>query len=292
MSNAIIEAVGSRRGRVSIDNPEIELLYKVKQTEDDAFVRLMVESTIPFLYNLTTSLGVQVLQFQDYTHDHLGNGIWDVAARYGKKEQKSSSQPDPANRSTFSFDTTGGTQHITQSLETIARYPTDFDVLTNPGVLRPPPNFQGAIGVNSDAVEGCDVVAPAYAFTETHYVPKAFVTGAYKAKIYLLTGKVNDATFTRADGQSFARGTCQFLGATGSSKGTEDWEITYRFTASPSVTGITIGDIPNVDKEGFHYLWVRYSEGTDANQLVKRPSAVYVERVLEYAAFGDLGIGE
>lgn len=275
-----IEKVGSRRGRVSFDNPEIELLYAVKGSEDEAEIRLKVEQTIPFLYNLVSNLGVQQLVFQEYSHDHRGGGLWDVAAKYGRKEQKK------VGDSSFSFDTTGGTKHVTTSIKTVRSYPEPVPPLA------PPPDFKGAIGVNNDTVQGVDVVSPAYAFSETHYLPNGFVTGAYKTKLHRMTGKVNNATFTRADGQVFAKGECQFLGASGSKRGTEDWEITFKFTGSPNAAGLVFGDIGGVVKEGFEYVWVRFKDAEDQGVLVKQPEYVYVEQVLEYGAFGDLGIGE
>jgi hypothetical protein len=82
-----------------------------------------------------------------------------------------------------------------------------------------------------------------------------------------------------------------FLGASGSKRGEEDWEITFRFAASPNVTDLTVGDIENIDKKGWEYLWVRYTDAEDQNVLVQQPVAVYVEKVYELADFGALGIG-
>lgn len=281
---AAIELVASRRTTVSIDNPSVDLVYKVLRTEDDAAVRVVVEQTIPFLYNLTSSLGVQQLVFQSYEIDHRGNGIWNAVAKYGKKEPQKTGDPENGkHESSFSFDTTGGTRHVKHSIRTVQRYGTSG---------KTPPDFKGLIGVNDDKVEGCDVVAPAFAFSESHRVPSSFVTGAYKNKIYLLTGKVNAAQFTRADGQTFAPGECQFLGASGSKRGTEGWEITYKFTASVNASGLVIGDITGIAKEGFHYLWVRWQEVENAKTLVKQPESIHVEQVVEYGHFGDLKIGE
>ncbi len=82
-----------------------------------------------------------------------------------------------------------------------------------------------------------------------------------------------------------------FLGASGSLRSQEDWEITFRFAASPNVTGLVIGDIAGIDKKGWEYLWVRYADAEDQNVLVKKPIAVYVERVYEEGDFSLLGIG-
>jgi len=140
--------------------------------------------------------------------------------------------------------------------------------------------------VTTDSVEGTDITVPVYAFTETHYIPDALVTAAYKATLFSLTGRTNKSTF-----KGFQPGEVLFLGATGTKRGTDDWEITFRFAASPNVTGITIGDIQNIAKGGWSYLWVRYSDAESEQVLVKQPIAVYVEQVYEEGEFSGLGIG-
>lgn len=262
MAITINEQFDSRESTESIDSPSIDLKYQVTGTEDDVAVRTIVEATIPAFY-----LG---LPFQSFHLKPLGGGVWDVDVRYGKKEQKETGD------SSFSFDTGGGTTHITQSLETVVKYaPTG----------KTAPDFKGAINVTVDAVEGTDITIPVYNFTETHYIPSSLVTGAYKATLFALTGKVNNSTF-----KGFAAGEVLFLGASGSVRGTEDWEITFRFAASPNMTGIVIGDI-NAAKKGWEFLWVRYADAEDADVLVKQPIAVYIEKVYEEADFSGLGIG-
>jgi hypothetical protein len=175
------------------------------------------------------------------------------------------------------FDTGGGTTHITQSLATVNSYAPAGET---------PPDFKGAIGVSTDSVEGTDITIPVFNFTETHYVPVALLTGAYKVVLFYLTGRVNHAPF-----KGFARGEVLFQGASGSQRGQEDWEITFSFAASPNATGLTVGDITDIDKKGWEYLWVRYQDAEDADVLVKQPAAVYVEQVYLYGDFSLLGIG-
>ena len=54
-----------------------------------------------------------------------------------------------------------------------------------------------------------------------------------------------------------------------------------------------MGNIAGIDKEGWHYLWVRFADDEDnaAKTLIKKPIAAYVERVYEYGSFAGLGIG-
>jgi len=83
------------------------------------------------------------------------------------------------------------------------------------------------------------------------------------------------------------------LGASGSQRGDGAWEITFRFAASPNVTGLTIGSITGIAKKGWEYLWVQYqdAEDTGAKCIVKRPAFVHVERVYDAGNYAGLGIG-
>ena len=47
----------------------------------------------------------------------IGPGLWEGKVRYGAKQKD-----PPTGESTFSFDTGGGTQHITQSKETVSSH--------------------------------------------------------------------------------------------------------------------------------------------------------------------------
>src|SRR5690606_20422961 len=243
------------------ENPTTELLYVVQGTDDDLLVKNLVAATAPAFYD--------GLKRDSFTISTVGGGVWECSVRYVK----------PEDESQFTFDTGGGTQHISQSLMTVGRYAA-------PGETAP--NFFGAIGVNQDQVAGTDITVPVYNFTETHSIDNSLVTGEYKAGLFFLTGKVNNAPF-----KGFSRGEVLFLGASGAKRGFEDWEITFRFAASPNVTNLSLGNITVAAKEGWHYLWVRFADDEDnaAHALIKKPIAAYVEQVYEYGDFSRLGIG-
>ena len=264
MAITVTEKFGSRETNEG-ESPSIDLLYTIKGSDDDIEVKANLLAASPVLYDGLVRQTAHI--------DQIGPLLWDGSVRYGERKR-----PETGD-SSFSFDTGGGTQHITQSLETLGSY-------APPG--KTPPDFQGAIGATGESVEGVDVTVPVYNFSETHYVAAESVTGAYKATLFALTGRVNVAPF-----RGFAAGEVLFLGASGSKRGEEDWEITFRFAASPNATGITVGEITGISKRGWDYLWVRYQDAEDstAKALVKRPVAAYVERVYYDGDFSGLGIG-
>ena len=91
---------------------------------------------------------------EDYTVSENSDGIWDVEASYS---------PVDHNQMALSFDTSGGSQTITQSLSTINTYVNGDPVI----------NFKGAIRPTDYSVEGCEIAVPVLSFSETHYFPAA-----------------------------------------------------------------------------------------------------------------------
>ena len=268
----LTERIDSREW-TSGDRPAVTMHYLLAGVAGDLAAKTMLTNSTAAEYD---GLVRQSIQFEPVWVDvGTDDGLWDCRVRYVAPDQK---EPE-VGESRFSFDTGGGTQHITQSLVTVQSFA--------PGGATAP-NFKGAIGVTHDSVEGVDIHVPVYNFSETHYLADAAVTPAYRGKLFNLTGKVNDSSF-----KGLAAGECLFLGASGSKRGADDWEISFRFAASPNRTGITVGDITGIIKKGWEYLWVRYEDDVDAPtaSMVKKPVAAYVEKVYEVGDFSDLGIG-
>jgi hypothetical protein len=155
------------------------------------------------------------------------------------------------------------------------------------------PDHEGSINVGSDgAVGGVDADFPTYTWTETHIVPDSTVTNTYKGAIYAVANSpVCNASF-----KGFAAGEVKFMGMEGSQRGKGgDWELNFKFAASPNTTSLTIGSITGIVKKGWEYVWAGYEEsvdtlGSDKARAVKVRD-VYVERLYDTSDFSTLGIG-
>lgn len=181
---------------------------------------------------------------------------------------------DPA----VSFDTTGGTRHINQSISTVSITPTTA------------PSYGGAIEVDGEGnVNGCDLVMPLMSFSETHFFRPTKVTPAYRKKLSALTGRVNNAAF-----RGFDAGEVLFTGCSGRRVGNDPedlWELTFNFSASPNETNLEIGNgITVASKAGWDYLWIKYGEQVVEGVVTKVPVAAYVERVYSAISFNELEI--
>jgi hypothetical protein len=217
-----------------------------------------------------------VLQALDITR--RADFIFDGSARYGTRERK---KPGDAE---FSFDTGGGTQHVSNSLSTTGKFAPAGQTA---------PDFKQLIGVTADSVEGVDVQVPAFSFTVTRYMASGDLSSGYVSSLYNLTGCVNtDTVNLNVDGVqlTFQPGELLFMGATGRKRGQDDWEVTLHFSASQNRQNFTVGDITITNKLGWEYLWIRYDDRVDANakKLVKVPIAAYVEKVYHESAMSGL----
>ena len=264
--------VEEKFGRVLSDD-SAELTYVVRGTDSDVTARAKLLTASPVTHN--------GLKRDDVEVEELAPSMWMGVVRYASSD----ATPPEVGESSFSFETRGGTQHITQSLSTVGSYVApDF-----PGGAAP--DFKGAIGVTPDGVDGVDITVPVYTFSETHHLNPDDVTTSYKASLFALTGRVNSGSF-----KGLAVGECLFLGAAGSRRGTDPedlWEISFAFAGSPNVTGLSVGTITGIAKKGWEYLWVRYQEAEDtaAKMLIRKPIAAYVEKVYRDGDFAALGIG-
>jgi hypothetical protein len=182
------------RGFVYALRSEQRFTYIATGSDDDQDILSHCQANIPADYE---GLVLASIRADPINVDETGGtGTWNVEAVYATPEFV----PFDYNDSSESFDTSGGTQHITQSLATVAAFAASGS----------PPDHGGAIGVSDDKVEGVDITVPVYRFEETHPFSPAVVNNAFKGVIFGLTGKVNDASF-----KGFAAGEVLFLGAQG-----------------------------------------------------------------------------
>jgi hypothetical protein len=265
--------------------------YKVFGTTDDVVLHADINATISGSFWQYPGTNVQ-LTAESYSVSYLGDDAWQVQVSYAKDGADDDNQQDPLKRSR-SFDTSGGTQHITQAKGGTVTTTGSTTTTTSTETKFPPsaPSMDSAIGVDGDSVAGVDVVVPQLTWTETYDVPSTYVTNDYIKTVAALTGTVNNAAF-----RSFAAGEVLFLGASGShewdeEKGDGPWSLSYKFVASSNVTNETIGPVTGITKRGHDYLWIRYEDSVTDNTLLKKPKFVYVNKVYRDGSFSGLGIG-
>ncbi|MHC4715345.1 MAG: hypothetical protein ACYS5V_00080 [Planctomycetota bacterium] len=210
---------------------------------------------------------------------HIGYEAWHATVEYIDPDSPDAEDPPETGESEYHFEIGGETVHITQSISNISRTKAgggDAD------------DHKGAIGVQDDlTLAGVDIFAPTYHFSETHYLALATVSAAYKATLAGLAYRVNNDTF-----KGFAAGEVLFMGASGSQRGSDDWQINFSFAARPNEANVDIGGVITVPAiKGWEYLWVRYKKKAGAESKVLQPRAAYVEQVYKTGDFSNIGIG-
>lgn len=274
MAIAVTEKWESRTGSSYGEKPGLTLIYLITGTDDDAAAEAALVAALPDPY--------RGLVWRQPRLERIGAEEWLAKVSYGELE------PENTGDVTFEGDTSGGTQHINQSYQTVGAY----KATTYAGAVDVD-DFQQAIGVTNDSVEGVDVIIPGFRFTVSKKVAVASVTSAYLTNCMGLTGKVNDANFQpHTLAPTFAAGECLFEGLRWRQHNQESWHFTYRFNGSPNVVNLQTGNITVAAKAGHDYVWYRYTDQENATlkQLTKRPIAAYVERVYEQSDFSVLGL--
>jgi len=241
-----------------------DLVYVVEGSDEQEEIIAAVRSVTGLFYQ---GFGRGLIKITE----QIAPGTYRVEVPY-----RFGNNPDGKYASEWSVSSTGGTAHITTSIQTVQSY--------GPA---PRPNYQGGIGVTKDAVEGVDIIVPQFLRTETHWWYREAITQGYIQSLFAATGKVNSQPF-----REMSAGEALFLGFTWDGRGgLEPWRFTYSFMGLPNVTNKTVGTITGINKRGHEYLWVSFEEVVDNNKVVKRPKYAYVERVYESTDFGAFGIG-
>lgn len=254
--------------RIETDSRERSFLATGSSDEED--IKSAAESTLPFTDG---GLGNRRIAVEPIDSNQ---GFWEVRADY---RSSSPVTPPEVGQSAFEFEIGTTSSHITQSKATVGGYA--------PAGAPSMPDFDEAIGVTQDGVDGCDTLVPEARFSETHYLSSAFVTAAYRRTLRTLTGKVNSGAF-----RDHAAGEVLFLGARGGKRANDDvWEVTFSFATSDNATGLSVGAITGIAKGGWEYLWVYYEPVVSADRIALQPAFAYVERVYDSADFSALGIG-
>lgn len=276
-------------------------VWNVIGTSNEDVLHADVNSKISNFYQYWSYPGQPLvrLRAEQYSVTYQGDDAWLVTVNYEKLGADDATQTGPLKRAR-SFDTTGGTQTVTQSRGGEA----GESVYGPNGLLagQNKPSMNGAVNVDDRGVNGVDIVVPQFTWTESYDVPSSYVTYAYVRAIHLLTGTVNLAAF-----RGFLKNEVLFLGMTGqqewdAQRGDGPFSLSYRFSATPnrgsdalpaSLPAEPIGDITTYNKYGHDFLWVKYASQDDQNNnvIIRKPLFVYVNKVYPDGDFSKIGIG-
>lgn len=234
----------------------------------------------------------------------VGPGMWMVTVHYAtlNRQEAIGQDVEPPETPTtngilgpqFTFDTTGGSVHVTQSRRTRSVNTAAGSTTTKEdgsidaqavGVLL---DTARAIGVSADRVEGTDIVEPKFEWSWQQ--PIAELPLGYMMALFHLTGTVNyNGPFF-----GFDRGESLYLGASGTFTYADRWSITHRFAAKPNRRNVSFGNsaagtgglsVPFI--AGWDYVWFEYATRPVNGRMLQVPVKAVVDIV--YPS-GDHGI--
>lgn len=234
---------------------------------DDAQARAYVSAGTPVMFDGYYRQNIDLVP--------KGNGLWDVEVPYGAVDSDSA-----AGSVSFTFDTTGGSAHITQAKQHVASHVLNGN----------PPNHNGAINVTDSGPEGTDITVSQFSWVENWTLPIVYASFAVAMLNKAVTGKINSNAF-----RGFPAGQVKFDGAviSASSQDPEQATGTYKFTQSDDSYDAMPAFKAGITKKGWEYIWAEFEKEEDegAKRIIQPPVAAHVERVYDAADFSILGIG-
>ena len=271
MTVNIVELLDSRNDQTSRDgrSSRAQRTYRASGSTDELEVRAQAHAQLPAALGSVDNppvlwrQTVDVRQEADASHWRIV-GTWDAT------------QPDdPPIEDSLQGSTIGGSEHITQSLETVSYVESGTPVDTG-----------GAIGLSDDRVSGVEIPTARLTFTVTRYLDE--FSWDYRSLLWSLAVHMNDAPFAGLD-----TGEVLYLGTDFSyepSRKTKRWALTFKFVAERNRSDFMVGDIPVPFKRGHDAMTVQYAPVEDeaGSRVIRRPIQVDVHRVYEFASFAAL----
>lgn len=278
MSAVVAEKPGGRQYSGALASRKVSREYIIVGATDEGDARTALLAAVPSLVDGLVIDAPDVTEVYSGIFD--GKVAWITPTRKDEKEEEDKEHDEETV--VVNFDTTGGTTKLMRAFGEVS-------------YGHPDPPFNGiapesflAIGLTDDGIEGVDVPAPSFKWTETWQIAREDLTWSYQRFVARMTNKVNDAPF-----RGFGLSEVRFLGATSQPNGDDLYSCTFHFEASMTVEDITVGEITGIYKRGWDYLWTRYETTVDetTKKMTRKPIGVYVSEVSEQADFSELGIG-
>lgn len=281
----VIETQESGGGADAFEGSTAKLVYMVQleDAETETDLRSYMASTAP--------LTVEALSGVFYNRQSIATQpkealIYRVEVNYVQAKPKQ-----------FSFQTGGGSEKVEYSRETMAW----FDELGRD--LPDTPDFHQGINVTKSSVEGITIRTANFEFKVTKSWALDDIDDEYLELLENLTSCMNQDDYTLTiNGKTFTFRPYEllFLGADGQFTTDQRIEITYSFAVSRGIfedddlTWKNVGAIEVTEKGGWDLAWVYSVETEDSvtKTMVRRPAAVYIERVYLPKDFERLRLDE
>lgn len=261
------------------DGQTVERNYYIKGTTDDRDARdaMLADPDCPDTVNVSVGGATYIFVKNELEAgvEELETGVWLGTCKWISPNNPANA---PIGYFSLSFDITGQQQKITYSRQTVMGY-------TASAVKK---NFKQAINVNQDGtIDGCDILVPYLTYQAKQIYGPGQITQSFVTALSGIVGTVNDGPY-----QGYSAGEMLLTRVTGAPRDDSAYDLTFSFAISQNETGLTIGDITGISKDGWDYLWVYYEERDDSTTHTsnKIPINAFVERVYRRTNYNTIGL--
>lgn len=160
------------------------------------------------------------------------------------------------------------------------------------------PDFNKAIGVNGDEVEGVEIEVGAFELSITKKWKLATLPSGYINVLSEFTKRsaVNHATYViywMGQTLTFPRGTLRFRSPSVKWTSEGELEIVYHFAYERSIIAsdnFRVGNSGRIEKEGQLYGWTRFQKKTSGGRVITEAASYHVQQVYPYLNFAELQV--
>lgn len=253
----------------SLDEGTFVRQYLVRGATTVFDIRAEIEATLPFYVdNWKTRSEPQIDELQ-------GGELFYVTIVWKNRQTAALALTEEE----FWFDTGGGPQTQAYSLAPQVNYVK----AATPAITAI--NYRGAIRMTDDGPQGVEVPRPNLTLGVTRIFDKADIDNAYMATLTSLTGGVNNAAF-----RGFSAGEMMLTNVNGRNRNVDEMAISMRFAARSNDL-IDIGDITNIDVDGWDHVDVYYDKTVEDGFIIHIPRQAVVSKIARRRDFSLLGIG-
>lgn len=273
--SAVIEVVGDTSKLTGGGNAEINRKYAITGVSNAESATLALRDYLFLTIGNPPTIGALVLD--QITPAEQIEGVYYATAMWRTFERRSR----PAEgESQFSFELGLESVKIAYAIGGIRAYKASGEQTWVPEKI----NDQG----DGSDVDGVEIFEPIYEESETHWMPTSSITEAYRNTLKGIVGRTNDAPFKGSQA-----GEVLMRGISGSRRGANDSEITFRWAVRENQSSFSLGDVSGITKNGWEYLWPRYSTRRTFSDAPSKDviTHVAVATVFPTADFSGLGIG-
>lgn len=222
--------------------------------------------------------------------ERLTDTHWLGLASYGQLSGGGSGEPPLGRDGELSIDTTGGKTKVTHYRPGYRQHA----YVRSGGDPYVPPEFNGAINVKEDAIEGVEIDDLACSIKISRVYSDAELPASYLMTVTNLTPSTNESTMTlRVNKKNlvFERGEVLYRGSQiNYQRSSGEWRVVHNFDCKPNEENRVYGGITVPLIRGWEYVWVHCEkDNSQANWAIMQPRVISVGPVYREKNLNQLG---